>query len=579
MYKDLIDITKVIYRGYTLTKGKICKKSIEVIGIDTEAYDDGRCFIISTSLGDSYNITDFPACFFRGKYRGKKFVAYNLKYDEGALLQFLPKENLKELQETLKTTHDKYKIKIIPGKCLTIRYSNYTCTFYDMYNFYHGSLEYNSQKYLHIGKQDIETKSFSRQYVLENNLKIRQYCIQDAILVKKLADVIIKRFESFGVYPQKLYSTAYVSYQYFRQKCNYVTVRRFWNEDKKLLSFAMQSYNGGKFEVTEKGCGLYYEYDINSAYPFEIARLTDISYARIVWSKSYHRYAEYGFINVRMKIPVSVFSPIAIKYGTVNVYPVGYIEKVITKNEYDFLISKNADITIVDAVWLMVDKKEYPYKKEIEKLTTLKNKFKAEAAELDYHTIKILLNSLYGKFCQLIKSGDKYTASTCWNPIYASIITANTRIKVSKMQNDYKDIIAVHTDSVISKSPLPIESSRSLGDFVPVVNGKGIILGSGIYQIGKIVKFRGFNLDTDLFKLVDTNKKTISITNIRPYTWKEVMFHNWDVDKINRFTEVDKTIKANFDRKRLWLKDWHCFKEILHRNVTSLPLYNTSFGV
>lgn len=579
MERDKITIDKIIYRGTKITKSKKVNKSIEVIGLDTEAYDDGQCFLICTSYGDAFNIKDFPACLFTRKYRGKKFVTYNLKYDEGALLQFLPTENLKELQENLKTKWRHYGIKIIPRKCLSIRAKNYTCHFYDMYNFYHGSLDYNASKYLNKSKLEIETKNFSVDYVHANYSHIVEYCIQDAILVKQLADLIIKRFESFNIYPSKLYSTAYISYQYFKKNCNYVTVRRFWHEDRKLLSFAMASYNGGKFEVTEKGTGYFYEYDINSAYPFEIGNLIDVTYSRIVWSKVYRRNACYAFIHVKMKIPVKIFSPVAIKFGAVNVYPVGEVTKVITKTEYEYLLTCNVDITIIDGVWLHIDYKTYPYKKEIEKLTDLKTKFKQSKSDLDYHTVKILLNSLYGKFCQLIKHKDHYTAGTCWNPIYASVITANVRVRISKMQNDFSDVIAVHTDSIISKKPLDIELKNTLGSFLPVTEGNGLIIGSGIYQIGDLVKFRGFNIPIDLFTLCDTKKKSISLKETRPYTWKEVMFHNWDRHQINRFTDIEKTVSCDFDSKRLWVKDYHRFEEVLHRNVKSLPLFCDRFGV
>lgn len=573
------NINKVRYRCVNHIYRQSNTKSIQVYGIDTEAYTTGECFLICTSEGDVWSEKDFPRCLFSRKYRGSAFVAYNLKYDEGALLQFLPYSNLCELWEEGRTKYNEYTIRSIPRKMLSIRKGKNTCTFYDMYNFYLGSLEYNAKKYLGKTKEDIETKEFTKDFVSTNYDRIKKYCIQDAILVKELADLLIKRFESFGIYPRKLYSTAYVSFQYFVRKTKYVTVKRFWDEDKKLLDFAMKSYNGGKFEVTEKGVDDYYEYDIISAYPYEIANLIDITHSRIVWSNKYRKFAQYGFLHVKMKIPVETYSPVAIKYGQVNTYPSGYIERVITKTEYDYLIKYNTDITILDAVWLHCDKITYPYKKEILKMVDLKQQFKAQGQELDYHTIKILLNSLYGKMVQLIDKGEYMEASTCWNPIYASVITANVRVKITEFQQLYSEIVAVHTDSLISVKPLDIKEQGILGDMIFECKGKGVILGSGIYQIGEKTKFRGFLTKKSLFEMLDTKKKTITFYELRPYTWKEVIFHKWDKTNINQFNYIEKKLDVNFDRKRLWLEDWHNFREVLQHKVESLPYFCTRVGV
>ena len=75
------DTSNIIYRCYDSKKENYIKKSVSVIGLDTEAYIDGKCFLVSTSEGDSFKPPEFPHCLFSRKYRGKVFVTYNLKYD------------------------------------------------------------------------------------------------------------------------------------------------------------------------------------------------------------------------------------------------------------------------------------------------------------------------------------------------------------------------------------------------------------------------------------------------------------------------------------------------------------------
>ncbi len=568
-------------------------QSIQVIGLDTEAYPSGRSFMLSTSLGDTFHMRDFPACMFGRKYRCKKYVAYNLAYDAGAMLQHLPKGKLTELWKCGNTEHSGFRYRVIVDKCLTVTRGKHAITVYDMLNFYETSLLAASTKYLNEDKIDQDPTLFTAKYVRKNWQQIAEYCVQDAVLVQRLAARLIERFEVLGVYPQKLFSTAYVSFQYFRTKCKYVTVQKYWWKHREVLDYALQAYNGGKFEVTCKGIGYFYEYDIVSAYPFEIAKLVDISFARVVHSPVYHKTAIYGFLECNIEIPYTVYSPTVVQHRQLNIFPVGRYSRVITKAEYEYLISQNCDVEIRDAYWLMLDRRTYPYRKEVKRLVKLKQEIKRAGDDLDYHTVKLLLNSLYGKMYQMIDVGgcvatcrlsrrhecykwkknwsQKWTASMCWNPIYAAVITANCRIRVSALQQKHCSIVAVHTDSVISTRPLPYPASDKLGALGFETHGDGVILGSGIYQIGDKVRFRGRAAKRDLYSLFDCKGDTATITLARPRTWREVVFHKWDIDRINRFEDVPHELKLHFDRKRIWLDDWKTFSEIPKRNVESCP--------
>ncbi len=568
-------VEKIKYTCFPIRKTTQKNVSIKPIGIDTEAYINGKCFMIATSLGDVFQPEDFPACMFNRQYRGKSFVAYNLKYDSGAFLQNIPSNRLDILRRKDWCFYKGFHYAVIGNKCLTIRKGKNAIHIYDMLNFYNMSLDNASKAFLHREKDELFTKDFYPFLVYHLWDRISNYCIKDAVLVCDLADILIKRFEKYGVYPKKLYSVAYISYTYFREKTCYVTVKKFWDKKREVIQYALDSYNGGKFEVTEKGIDNYYEYDIVSAYPFEISNLYDITWARVVYSKKYRRQAVYGFIKCKINIPSSLPSPVVVKRGSVNTYPVGKFEKTITKTEYEYLINNGADVEIIDGYFIHLDNRQYPYKREIERLVKLKQQYKRDHQDFDYHTVKIFLNSLYGKFVQLIDKADHHEASTCWNPIYGSIITANCRTRISDMQNNNPSVVAVHTDSIITTERLPIDKSNILGEMGFEKQGHGVILGSGIYQIGDKIRFRGFPLKTSLMEVIQTGKKTLTLQNKHAYTWREVIFHNWNKDMINQFTTVNKKVDINFDQKRLWLNDWSNFSDIQTRKVESIPLiYN-----
>ena len=566
--KEISNIKYAPSRFYRKTDKE---ESIKVIGIDTETLTTGKCFMICTSKGDTFQLHDMPHCLFTRKYRGKNFVAYNLKFDAGSLLQFLPKKELKLLQTNNEVHYGDYFIKVIANKCLSIRKKKNTCHFYDMAGFYTMSLEKAAQKYLGEGKIEVGSKKFTPERVEKEWDEIEEYCIKDAVLVKRLADRIISKFEDFGVYPRKLYSVAYISYQYFTTHCGYINVKRFWDKHRKLLDYAMRSFNGGKFEVTTKGPGYYYEYDIVSAYPYEIANLVDISDAQVIENEEYMENAIYGFLNCNINIPFGVSSPIALKYKDLNYYPIGEFNKVITKTEYEYLVKYGCEVEIIDAIWL---KKKYlykPYEKEIYNLMEKKDLYKKEGRKLDYHTIKIFLNSFYGKMVQLIKMDDYYKAGSSWHPIYASVITANCRVRISELQQNNKCVTAVHTDSIISTKPLDFKDTGVLGDIVYELEGDGIVLGSGIYQIGDKSRFRGFDSKQKLMDLIPSKGKKMKVEVNRPYSWREVAHRNMDLELINRFCDIDRDMRLNFDRKRIWMNDYKCFSEVKERNVESVP--------
>lgn len=586
-------IDNIFYTGGYPPPKKINTVSCKVVGLDTEADVKGRCFMLCTSTGDIYRPEDIPDCLFKKCYRGHVYVAYNLKYDAGAILQFLPMDKIQYLQKHGTVEYGKYIIKAYGNKCYTIRRNKMSVSIYDMFTFFHGSLEYNASTYLGEHKKDIKTKSFNTRYIKRNWNRIAAYCIQDAKLVKGLADLLISKFEAFGVYPKKLFSVAYISFKYFTQKKCHINIKEYWDNDRDVIDFALRSYNGGKFEVTEKGTGDFYEYDIISAYPYEIRNLVNIKNCRVVRSKKYYKTAVYSFLKCHIKIPMRLPSPVSVMRGVVNTYPYGEMIKVITKNEYEYLTRYGADVEIIEGKHLMADRLVYPYRREIDRLVKLKQQYKREGKQLDLHTVKIFLNSLYGKFIQLIEHHGYYTrsglklhatyadkaekvttyfqAGESFNPVYASVITSNCRIRITDMQRRFKNIIAVHTDSIISKTPLPFSRQGGIGDMIMETSGKGVILGTGIYQIGDKTKIRGVHLKARLDELIGTARATLKIKEIRPYTWREVAFHGWDKILINQFHDDLKKIKPRFDTKRLWINDYNSFQDVFKRNIDSLP--------
>lgn len=549
------DFKKIVYRKPFYTKGRRFIES--VIGLDSETLTSGRPFVFCTSLGDTFFLEDIPAIFFTSQYINKNIVTYNLQFDSGSVLYGLPVKNLEQLAKDGKTVYKKYVYKYIPRKLLRISNGRNAVSIWDIMQFYNTSLEKASAKYLDKHKLELETKEFTIDYVTDNFDKINRYCLQDAYLTAELGKYFLERLSAFNIPVNNLYSTASISQIYFSRNTLVPTVWLYWKKYRKLLKYACASYYGGKFEINARGVFDGYEYDIISAYGKEIYDLKDITFSDVIHSKKYQREATYGFLYCYINNMPDIYHSVTVKEKNLNTYPVGRYYAYITKEEYDYLQELNVDIDILDAYWLKCWFNTRPFKRPVDNLYAIKEAYKGKDA-LVYNLAKKMVNSVYGKMCQLIEKPDgKLQAGFMWNPIYASIITARVRIKLARLQNELgRDCIAVHTDSVITTKPIDKKYlGNNQGDFELKHKGRGVMLMCGIYQIDKKVANRGLPVPKG-FDWFNTLKE---LGSSDVYTFRERTAFSWlyavNVGKpelINRFMSTSKRISFNQERKRLW---------------------------
>jgi len=552
------------------------KPIAKIGGLDTEAYEDGRPFMACLDNGKMLDPRDFPQCVF--SFPLAHYATYNLKYDSGALLYYMPQAQKLELWETTKTKWDGVSITYIPHKLLEFRQNKKTVKVWDVCQYYAMSLSEASKKYLNDDKKDIETKKFSVSYVKKNHDRIKEYCIYDAQLCARLARYLIDKLNEFGIRVTALYSGAALSFRYFADHGRIVTVWRHWKYHKELLQYAVEAYQGGKFEVTARGAFSGYEYDITSAYPYEIKNLADISLCKVEKSSVYRPEALYGFLRVHIDNSKGQYIPCGLMESNVRIYSAGKFYTTITKAEYDYLIELGIDVEIISGYWLYVRAVKCPYEKIINTLFALKAKYKGKD-EMLTEVSKRMMNSFYGKTVQAIKhpvSGN-YIAGAAWNPIYGAQITAGTRLTVTRLQNKYKDhCLAVHTDSVLLDCVLDGEYiTGKIGGFELVKNGSGpgLIIACGQYEIGEQRAFKGFApQDGDTWrKILQRNKKAsiISYPVIRVNTLMDAIAKG-HFDKINLFENDTKEIDLNADIKRAWNTTTTAGK-LLERRENSLP--------
>jgi hypothetical protein len=572
------------------------KPLTNIIGFDTETRkEDAQPFLYCTSLGEELSRDNFLVDLFQPQYHYANFVTWNLKFDGSSFMKIFPKEFMdtlhKEHKAELEFKDSIYKFKYVPShKCYVIRKGKIKVTFWDIQPFYgkRTRLESAASNFLNEHKLEIDPNLFTQEYIDDNRERIRKYCIQDAVLTQKLAVKWINDFSKTGMIVPALYSQANVSFAYFCKETNnrIVTAWDIWSRGhKKCIQLAFESYQGGKFEMQKKGAFYGYEYDISSAYPFEIANLIDTKGCRIYYSKKIVKEAVYGFARVRIRNLTNKAIPTGIMHKGVRVYPKGVFYATVTKNEIEYLREIGVEVSIIEGAWITVSRRRYPYRKIINDLYHKKTIYKKTDPTLA-NNYKIIMNSFYGKMaqCNLTPEGD-YAPGKGWNPIYAAVITANVRISLCRIQNMFPDsIIACHTDSVISTKPITIPGhDKGMGSFEFVEKGDGILIMCGIYALNDCWGTRGFTLkkkdDENYYQALKRmlmeheNKLSISVPTKRVESWVEATNKGHDPSIINYFQLYNKEMNINADKKRDWGKNSRTTCKQLTKNLyTSKPL-------
>ncbi|MEM3713475.1 MAG: hypothetical protein QXF82_00845 [Nitrososphaeria archaeon] len=559
----------IVYKGPYNTKRTRCIEKAKCIGFDSESDRNGKTLVFCLSNGTVIEPEEMPEKILR-KYRGFHFFTWNLRYEQGAIIQLLPHENRVELWKTEKTVYNGIKYTVTGRKHMTIaKLGSKSCIhFWDIAPFYGMSLCRAAKIYLQKEKLPIEYENLDEEYFKQNYRKICEACINHAKLTYELGIKLIDILNKMGIQVNNLYSQASIAAEWFAKCCGVEDVLYLWNDEKnrEVLRFACESYRGGKFEISERGYFPHLKsYDIVSAYPYEISRLVSLKNTKILWSNHIPEESiiAYGFLRCKIKIKDQLPHSVGILKNGIRCYPIGIFYATITYNEYKYLLENNADIDIIKAVWILTYHKKYPYKKEIERLVQLKNKYKNKLME--YRLCKIIMNGFYGKLAQLIKQGNIIKAGPYWNPIFASYITANVRIRISQLQQEFGySIKAVHTDSVLIDKSLellkPEIVGKDLGKFSKENEGEAIIISTGNYQIGKKIATRGLCFEKGESwkdKLQQFPKQyKIKITNRNVLSWREaIRIHKEEF--INKFIEEDKIFDLNYDKKRLWLEEFN----------------------
>jgi len=566
-------------------------KLLNPVGLDTETDPtENKTLLLAAENGRYINPESFREivefCFFH-RFRGRQFVFYNLQFDVQAMLKWLHHDVWAELWEIGKSQVEELTLKLIPWKYFSISRKKQKAVFYDIAQFYgYLSLNSASKKYLN----DEKKKNVDRVNISDfKDPNVIKYCVHDAKLAGDLARLILDiSLKHFPKSPQSLVSKASVSEKHFLKTSTIPDINNLITNYPNYIKAGWLAYKGGFFSAFQKGYFPHlYVYDINSAYPYQMAKLPDLSQGRFFKSRGRPlEGAEMGWIHCRCDVDLNdqgaYFSPLAMDNKQVRFYPVGQFKTVITLLEYNVLKKYFMIEPLSGVYWIPnTENLDYPYRSEIERLYRWKQ---TEKDPVIKYYVKIILNSIYGKTVQKVPNHktNLFDTGNLFNPFYGSYITAGTRIQLFKalLTLSPKDIVMVATDSIICKSPPKVPISGDLGEWGIEKEGRGIILGSGVYSIedtdgATITKKRGFkptaNLNfLDRESLPGENTKIEILVKAHIGLARSLI--SKDYKRMNLILQENRSLDINFDYKRFWVDKFERIDDIYTKQIDSIPL-------
>ena len=580
-FKDLQRLRTKIHQDRRFARSSLRP----VYGLDTETYE-GTPFLIADSDGRFLDIITPESCLkflFSKKFQGSWNFFYNITYDAEVILKLLGEElNSYKRTGSLRFHHGEFTLDYIPSKKLAIRKGHHSSIFFDIAQFYHASLVNAYQQNIEDLPNDYllmkkERTQFSPRYYNRNKTKVRNYCIADCKYTKVLAQHWIKLFNNaFSFYPARWISSGYLAEKVLIN--NHIEVPKFDCIPYKVQDLAYRSYFGGRFEILKRGyIGTAYLYDINSAYPYALTKIPDITKGQWMSSNKIQSDTMLGFFKIQADISdCKYIPPFPFRANNIIIFPSGKFQTYCTLAELQ--TCKNINYKILKSFQFIPDKEIFPFKDFIEKMYKKRLELKQNKNPLQL-PIKIILNSIYGKTGERVR----FKIGNLFNPVIFATITGITRAQLYEFvcKNSLeKEIVSFATDSICLTKKLDIDST-TLGEFSFDNEADDVfVLQNGINRFNGKWKQRGLGkLGSKEIEHLDTyqkNGKLICKFKVKRSGRLRSSILQDSISEIGKIKEYEREVNLNADRKRLWLDKINSINEKIMNE--SIPLSLNHFS-
>jgi len=251
-----------------------------------------------------------------------------------------------------------------------------------------------------------------------------------------------------------------------------------------------RAYFGGRFDYSMQGnLGDVYEYDINSAYPFEASLLPCLTHARWVRHRGY-RDVRYGIYRVSWD-SARTWSPFPYRRKNGDIEYLANGTGYYWKKEVE-AARKFANVDVGETWELVVECNHQPFQWIRDYYAQRQLMLDPESYDFGEKIIKLGLNAVYGKLAQEQLRSDRLPVFQ--NYIWAGMITSNTRARLMELCSvSPQNITHMATDGIYSRIRLAIDTNntqlgawgyKQLTDLVLVCNG--------MYATGEKKATRGY---------------------------------------------------------------------------------------
>lgn len=442
------------------------------------------------------------------QYLESIFIGFGFNYDINQILKDLSIKCLDELQEKNETRWLNYYIKWYPGKYFITSRKNWdgsrnSAIIYDVLGFFQASFLTACKEYLGEDHPSLkliaEGKAARGEFTWKDINFMVMYNDMELELLVEMMGILRRDLASVDIYPSQWHGPGAIANQVMK-KWNIPICRDIPEEVSHAAQYA---YAGGRFELFKLGYykGRVYEYDIRSAYPSVIAQLPDLSKGTWEYVKSWEPEC-FGIWHISYVSPRGNQSTIPeplfcrSKSGTIS-----FPHKV--RGWYWSPEASLVDASYIEGGWVFRPsedcRKPFQFVEDVYKQRAEYKKPPYNPAE---RALKLILNSLYGKLCQLI--GGAEDKPPRWHQLeWAGWITSATRAKIYKaILLSPNDIIATETDALFTTNPLPLEEGTELGQWERKEFSEIAYLQSGFYYAVDeneeiLCKYRGMDKDRE----------------------------------------------------------------------------------
>lgn len=417
----------------------------------------------------------------RGSENGRKpiYVWFSFDYDINMILQDIPfrgeKGSIEALRRENSITWRGYRITYLRRKILRIARGKRRHTSYDIWGFFQATFEQSLEDWK-VPLPDIITKgkkargNFSR-WSLKRIVEYNQAELEAlSELGEKLRDSILP----LDLPIQSWHGPAALAASWLRKNGTkkWLPIEEYHPDFSDVTK---RAYFGGRIDVA--GYGIIdpvFHYDIVSAYPSATRNIPNLR--NLKWKCTREGLPAGGIYcaRIRWQIPEQYWSPFPWRSSNGSIrYPLEG-EGWYWNWEVEAALEKygESNFEIVE-VWYAEGNIEYPFRNLIEETFQYRHELKAQNHP-SHIPVKLILNSLYGKFAQTVGK------ATYYSPIWAGLITSETRAKLMRVLDE--NVVCVMTDSVWSKKTLRVPIGKNLGDWEYQPDRKLILAEAGLYQ-------------------------------------------------------------------------------------------------